>query len=176
VAGGRRSPTREDAYSGPRAAELAGIPYYSLHAWTRRGLVTPSVKRGRGTGNFRLFSLRDIVALRAIGRLRDQGVSLDTIAAAVKTLTRGTRLGESPLADYTFLARGKRVYILTADPSTALDISHGAQLVFSITLGGATPSPVGQPDGPRRPSGRGTVLWQRAKPLWTAALSLRRGR
>jgi DNA-binding transcriptional MerR regulator len=103
----------------PRAAALAGIPYHRLHAWTKRRLVTPSTKSGEGTGNFRLYSLRDIVALRAIGRLRDEGVSLKTIATAVSSLTRPGQPGESPLADYTFVAPGQRLYVMTADPAAA---------------------------------------------------------
>lgn len=133
---GRKSPTHEDAYSGPKAAKLAGISYRCVDTWARKGLIKPSLRDADGSGRYRVYSLRDVLALRVAKRLRQQGVSLKTIAAAARALRRGTRLNDQPLADFTFFAERRRVYVITDDDSRAIDVSHGGQLVLTIALNG----------------------------------------
>ncbi len=134
---GRTTPSHEGAYSGPQAARIAGISYRRLDYWARKGFVRPSLQNPRrGSGRYRLYSTLDILALKVARRLRDQGVSLRTIRRAIQTLRKGGLLGQDPLTHYTFFVQGKKLYVLTDDPSKAVEISQGAQLVFAITLEG----------------------------------------
>lgn len=154
---GRRSPTHEDGYSGPRAAKLASISYRQLDLWTHRALVKPSIQRSRGSGIYRLYSPRDVLALKVVGRLRKQGVSLKTIATAVRALQTRHPPAGSPLTEYTWLTdRHGGLYLPTPDDATAIDVSNGGQLVFSIILAGELVGPES-----RRSAMGGSALLQR---------------
>jgi len=133
---GRRAPSHEGAYSGPRAAKIAGVSYRRLDYWARKGFIRPTIQSSHGSGNYRLYSVLDILALRVAKRLRDQGVSLRTIRRAVHALRQAGPAYQDPLTQYTFFVRGKRLYVLTDDPARALEASQGAQLVLAVTLEG----------------------------------------
>ena len=58
------------------AAELAGMHPQTLRQYDRLGLVSP----GRSSGRGRRYSLRDIVLLRSIAKLTNDGINLAGIA------------------------------------------------------------------------------------------------
>ena len=57
------------------AAELSGMHPQTLRAYDRMGLVSP----GRSAGRGRRYSLRDVLMLREVQRLSQEGVSLSAI-------------------------------------------------------------------------------------------------
>jgi MerR family transcriptional regulator, heat shock protein HspR len=57
------------------AAELSGMHPQTLRAYDRMGLVSP----GRSAGRSRRYSLRDVLMLREVQRLSQEGVSLSAI-------------------------------------------------------------------------------------------------
>jgi MerR family transcriptional regulator, heat shock protein HspR len=59
------------------AAELTGLHPQTLRAYDRQGLVSPGRTAGRGRG--RRYSLRDILVLREVLRLSQEGVNLEGI-------------------------------------------------------------------------------------------------
>ena len=61
------------------AARLTHIPRGTIDAWERAGLVRASVKKGRGRGHARAWSLGDILQLRLAAELRDKGLPIRTI-------------------------------------------------------------------------------------------------
>lgn len=58
------------------AAELSGVPVQSLRLYERYGLLTPA----RSDGGTRRYSADDLVRLRRISALVDEGVNLAGIA------------------------------------------------------------------------------------------------
>ncbi len=74
------------------AAELAGLHPQTLRQYDRLGLVSPS-RAGRN----RLYSMNDIVKLREIAQLSNEGLSLEgirrvlTLQEEVNTLRRQVR-------------------------------------------------------------------------------------
>jgi DNA-binding transcriptional MerR regulator len=153
---GRRTPTNQDAFSGPRAAKLAGVSYRRLHYWTRRGLIAPSVTSGEGSGRFRLYSARDVFILRLVVRLRQEGVSLMMIQRAL------ARVGT--FAADRFLVQGGRLFVRESTTTgAALDVAAHGQLFFSVVLEGlgATTS--------LRAGGVGASIGMPRKPLNKAA-------
>lgn len=123
---------REDlGYRGPAACKAAGITYRQLDYWARTGLVTPSVQAAAGSGSQRLYSFRDILALKIVKRLLDAGISLRNIRTAVEFLAdRGT----TDLAQTTLISDGTTVYEATSD-AEIIDLLHGGQGVFAIAVG-----------------------------------------
>src|SRR5215467_5649496 len=57
------------------AAELSGLHPQTLRAYDRLGLVSP----GRSAGRGRRYSLRDVLLLREVQRLSQEGVNLEGI-------------------------------------------------------------------------------------------------
>lgn len=74
----------EDGYRGPEACKKAGVTYRQLDYWARTGLVPPSIERGEGQGRYRLFSEDDLLRLRLIRRLIDEGASLQGVRYALE--------------------------------------------------------------------------------------------
>ena len=65
--------------------QLTGISHGQCLHWTRTGLVKPTILGGQGRGHG--WTLRDVVALEAIARLRRCGASLQKIRRAASALT-----------------------------------------------------------------------------------------
>jgi hypothetical protein len=61
-------------YRGATACAAAGITYRQLDYWARTGLVEPSIRTAHGSGTARLYGFRDILVLKIVKRLLDEGV------------------------------------------------------------------------------------------------------
>lgn len=72
-------------YSGPEAAELAGISYRQLDYWARRNWVVPSRVDSLGVQR-RVYSVADIVRLAALGHLGRSRVDVATYGEATGRL------------------------------------------------------------------------------------------
>ena len=72
-------------FSGPEAAELAGISYRQLDYWARQEWVVPSTVSSGGTQR-RVYSASDIVRLAALGHLGRSRVDVATYGRTVGKL------------------------------------------------------------------------------------------
>ena len=72
------------------AAELSGMHPQTLRQYDRLGLVSP----GRSSGRSRRYSLRDIVLLRTIGKLTNDGINLAGIARIMELEATVARLDD----------------------------------------------------------------------------------
>ena len=81
-----------DGYSGKRTAEIVGISYRQLDYWARTDLIRPSVADARGSGSRRRYSYRDLLELKLVKTLLDDGIKLESIREAFGYLR--DRLGE----------------------------------------------------------------------------------
>jgi DNA-binding transcriptional MerR regulator len=73
-------------WTGPQAAQIAGVTYDTLNYWVKHGLLSPSTPAS-SPRHWSYYSLSNIVTITAIKTLRAQGVSLQTLRKA------GTELG-----------------------------------------------------------------------------------
>ncbi len=117
-------------YRGPTACAAAGITYRQLDYWARTGLVEPSIRSATGSGSQRLYSFRDIIALKIVKRLLDTGVSLQNIRIAVGYLRAR---GDADLSGVTLMSDGASVYECTS-PTEVFDLVQGGQGVFGIAV------------------------------------------
>jgi DNA-binding transcriptional MerR regulator len=108
-------------YRGPAACQIAGITYRQLDYWARTKLVAPSIRTAHGSGSQRLYSFKDILALKIVKRLLDTGVSLQNIRVAVDYL-RARGVGD--LARVTLVSDGTTVYECTS-PEEIVDLLQG---------------------------------------------------
>src|SRR6266478_8360776 len=111
--------------------DLTGITYRQLDYWARTRLVGASIRQAAGSGSRRVYSFEDLVALRVIARLLDAGVSLQAVRRAVEYLKRHT---ERPLATLGLIAKGKRAFALTEDPTKMIEATAQGQVVIAIDV------------------------------------------
>lgn len=79
-------------FSGPEAAELAGISYRQLDYWARRSWVVPSRLACEGVQR-RVYTVADIVRLAALGHLGRSRIDVATYGDAVGSLRLSDGLG-----------------------------------------------------------------------------------
>ncbi len=94
-----------EGFSTAQVEQLTGIGAKTLHFWDRSGFLSPSVVRAHGTGSRRIYSFRDLVALRVAAQLRDAGISLQSLRKVVSTLRKMHGL-EQPLAETYLVTNG----------------------------------------------------------------------
>ena len=66
-------------YSARQTADIVDITYRQLDYWARTDLVRPSLARATGSGSRRLYSYDDLVRLKVIKRLLDNGIKLEKV-------------------------------------------------------------------------------------------------
>jgi len=109
-----------EAFSTPLARRLTGISRQQLVHWDRKGIVKPSKSPAAGRGSKRLYSYKDLLALKAVKNFRDQGVSLQKIAKCVRYLRGHLPDISQPLGFLTLLTDGETIH-LVADQQTLID-------------------------------------------------------
>jgi DNA-binding transcriptional MerR regulator len=123
----------QSGFRAPTVCALVGITYRQLDYWARTDLITPSLQAAAGSGSQRLYSFTDVVQLKMIKRLKDAGMSLPKIRAAMETLRE--RLGEDrSLSDVTLVADGSTIYAATS-PDEVIDVLRRGQGVFAMAVG-----------------------------------------
>lgn len=70
----------------PEVLRLCKLPYSSLDYWVRTGLITPTVRAGEGRRRTRLWSVLDVVCVRALKELRDAGAPVRLLTSARQAL------------------------------------------------------------------------------------------
>ncbi|HEX5365327.1 MAG TPA: MerR family transcriptional regulator [Acidimicrobiales bacterium] len=71
-----------ESYSGKKAADIVGISYRQLDYWARTDLIRPSLADARGSGSRRRYSYRDLLELKLVKTLLDDGIKLESIREA----------------------------------------------------------------------------------------------
>ena len=73
---------RVEGYSGKRASEIVGISYRQLDYWARTDLIRPSLADAHGSGSRRRYTYRDLLELKLVKTLLDNGIKLESIRDA----------------------------------------------------------------------------------------------
>ena len=76
----RVSRAEEESFSAMQARRFAGVTDHQLRYWDKTGLVKPSIQATGGRpGILRLYSLADLLRLRAIKALTESGISIQQL-------------------------------------------------------------------------------------------------
>lgn len=122
-----------DGFFGPQTAELVGISYRQLDHWARQGLIKPSVAQASGSGSRRRYSYNDLVELKIAKRMRDQGISLKSIARAFDYL-RNQIGGE--VASANIVISGNDVLLVDDDQVLSLLRQGQAAMLTVVPVAG----------------------------------------
>jgi len=68
-----------ESFSGKKAADVVGISYRQLDYWARTDLIRPSLADAKGSGSRRRYSYRNLIELKLVKTLLDNGIKLESI-------------------------------------------------------------------------------------------------
>ncbi|MBK6858322.1 MAG: MerR family transcriptional regulator [Microthrixaceae bacterium] len=117
-------------YSGKKAAEIVGISYRQLDYWARTDLVRPSVTDASGSGSRRRYSYRDLLELKVVKTLLDNGIKLESVRQAFTYLR--DQLGEDVASAQLIISGGSA--ILVRDDNELIDVLKQGQTVMTSVL------------------------------------------
>jgi DNA-binding transcriptional MerR regulator len=122
----------EQGYRAPRAAKVAGITYRQLDYWARQNYVRPSLVDARGSGSQRLYSFRDLLKLKVMKQLLDQGLSLQKTRGAIQALEAA---GED-VASARLVLAGPRALLVHSDGEVSDVLSGQGVLALVLPMSG----------------------------------------
>src|SRR5438132_12507548 len=124
---GGHFPMPEEGYRGPQVCSIVGITYRQLDYWARTDLLRPSISDARGSGTQRVYSYTDLLQLKVIKRLLDDGVSLQRARQAIECL----RGAGGDVHSSNLIMNGSRSVLATTGEEI-IDLLKGGQGVLNI--------------------------------------------
>lgn len=125
---------RSERFTSHQACRLTGCTPRQLRYWDQIGLVRPSVQRTGGRpGVPRLYSFRDLVALRVVKSLLDGGMSLQRVRRAYDFLRRKAGM-EGQLSDVKLITDGKSIFKVARREGEILDALRQGQMAFFVAI------------------------------------------
>ncbi|EQD71841.1 MULTISPECIES: MerR family transcriptional regulator [Acidithrix] len=119
------------SYSGHLASKIVGISYRQLDYWARTDLIRPSIADAHGSGSQRLYSYDDLLKLKMIKKLIDNGLSLQGVRNALASLESISDLSGAS-APVLVVSGSKSVF--AQDGENLVDLLRGNQMVFGMVM------------------------------------------
>ncbi len=124
----------DQSFTAEQACRLTNCTPHQLRYWDRVGLVNPSVQgTGGRPGVRRLYTFRDLVALRVIRGLLDNGMSLQRVRRAWDYLRRESNF-DSHLSEVKLVTDGATIFEVSSDEGELLDALRQGQLAFFVAI------------------------------------------
>jgi len=130
----------DDGFSAQQASQLTGCTQHQLRYWDRVDLVRPSIQgTGGRPGVRRLYSFRDLVALRVVRSLLDNGMSVQRVRRAWDYLRRNAEM-DSHLSEVKLVTDGNTIFRVASGDEELLDALRDGQLAFFVAIDSITRS------------------------------------
>lgn len=124
----------EQAFTAEQACRLSNCTHHQLRYWDRVDLIRPSIQgTGGRPGVRRLYSFRDLIALRVIRSLLDNGMSLQRVRRAWDYLRREGEM-EGHLSDVKLVTDGQTIFRVSNDDGELMDALREGQLAFFVAI------------------------------------------
>ncbi len=118
-------------YSGLQAAKIVGISYRQLDYWARTDLIRPSIADAHGSGSQRKYSYEDLIRLKLVKRLIDNGLALQGVRRMVESIAKIEGMN---LANAGLVFCGGSKSVLARDEENLVDVMRGNQMMFGMVL------------------------------------------
>ena len=134
----------DEGFHTSLAAQLTGVSAFTLANWEARGFLKPSVRSalgpgGRGPSRARIYSFRDLIAIRVAYDLRSRGFEVRHLRRVVEYLRqrKGLELTASDvLASTVLVTDGKDVFEVDAERGVHIStLLRPDQSVLLVPLG-----------------------------------------
>jgi len=124
----------DDGFTSLQAARFTGCTGNQLRYWDKIDLVRPSIQSTRGRpGVRRLYSFRDLIALRVVKSLLDGGMSLQRVRRAFEYLRSNAQL-EEHLSSVKLVTDGKSIFKICKTEGEILDALRQGQMAFFVAI------------------------------------------
>jgi DNA-binding transcriptional MerR regulator len=122
--------TAQETFATPLAARIARVTVDTLDNWRRRGTLVPSIASAPAPTP-RLYSFRDLVAIRVLVALRDGGIDPRGLRRVVEYLRKRKGLtATEALASTVLITDGHDVYEVDENTSMVSALRRPGQAVF----------------------------------------------
>ncbi|MFA6133350.1 MAG: MerR family transcriptional regulator [Phycisphaerae bacterium] len=115
------------AFSSNQAREVTGITSRQLNYWDKTGLVKPSVNSASGRGSQRLYSYKDLLALKIVKTLLEDH-SLQKVRKCISYLRKHLPDASHPLNSCTLVTENQSVYLVTGEKELVDTVRNQGQL------------------------------------------------
>jgi DNA-binding transcriptional MerR regulator len=123
-----------EGFTAHQASRFTGCTPRQLRYWDQIALVRPSVQQTGGRpGVPRLYSFRDLVALKVVKSLLDGGMSLQRVRRAWDYLSKKAGLGEH-LSEVKLVTDGKSIFKVVRREGEVLDALRQGQMAFFVAI------------------------------------------
>ena len=123
-----------EGFTAQQASRLTDCTPHQLRYWDKVNLVEPSVQSTGGRpGRRRLYSFRDLVALRVVKSLLDNGMSVQRVRRAWDYLRRTADL-DNHLSEVRLVTDGQSIFRVASDDDELLDALRQGQLAFFVAI------------------------------------------
>jgi DNA-binding transcriptional MerR regulator len=126
-----------EGFPTPITAKLTGVSIDTLDKWYRTGFLAPSVSDAPSRGVSRVYGFRDLVAIRVVVEMREQGISLQALRRVVEYLRsrKGLTSASEALASATLITDGHDVYEVDGDARISALRRPGQRMLLVVPLG-----------------------------------------
>lgn len=129
-----------EGFTAQQATRLTDCTPHQLRYWDKVALVQPSLQQTAGRpGRRRLYSFRDLVALRVVRSLLDNGMSIQRVRRAWDYLRRTGDM-EKHLSEIRLVTDGDTIFAVAVDEEEILDALRQGQLAFFVAINHITHS------------------------------------
>lgn len=126
--------TTSGSYPSPIAAKVAGVPVTTLDNWNKRGILVPTIATGPKPQP-RLYTFRDLVAIRVLVALRDAGIDPRGLRRVVEYLRKRKGLSATEaLASTVLITDGHDVYEVDGAASISAFRKPGQAVLHLVSL------------------------------------------
>jgi DNA-binding transcriptional MerR regulator len=123
-----------EGFTSQQSSRLTGCTPRQLRYWDQIGLVQPSVQgTGGRPGVPRLYSFRDLVALRVVRSLLDGGMSLQRVRRAWDFLNSQAKLDQH-LSDVKLVTDGQSIFKISRKRDEIMDALRHGQMAFFVAI------------------------------------------
>lgn len=123
-----------EGFTAQQACRLTDCTAHQLRYWDRVGLIQPSIQSTGGRpGKRRLYSFRDLVALRVVKSLLDNGMSVQRVRRAWDYLRRTADM-DGHLAEVKLVTDGQSIFKVASDEGELIDALREGQLAFFVAI------------------------------------------
>lgn len=122
-----------DRYTVKRVLAITGVRYQTLNLWAKTGLIQPSIASAAGTGTERVYSFRDLVALKVAVALRNGGVTTKSLKRVIRFLREHTEY-ENPLSEARLVVTATDVLLVRSNEDLISTLREPGQSYLAFVL------------------------------------------
>ena len=123
-----------EGFTSLQASRFTGTTGNQLRYWDKIGLVKPGVQATGGRpGVRRVYSFRDLIALKVVKSLLDGGMSLQRVRRAYGWLRENVNLDEH-LSSVKLVTDGKSIFKILKGEGDILDALRQGQMAFFVAI------------------------------------------